>query len=128
MGFQNASLVRPGPITALAVLYGAGAVVSLLAGVAGSYSAPEYRLGEMMLPPLIARLFLLFFGAGLAFVSWGFYGLRSAAWFLFVYSICIALAVELVWVGLGGPRYLVGVAVDVALLTYVYRQRSYFIH
>lgn len=128
MAFQSASLIRPAPITALAGLYALAGGLCVLTGVFGVAGQPEYRMGELLLPAAGARGFLLLFGSGLAYVGWGFFQLRSVAWHLYVYTLCVALVLELLWTWLGGPRYLLYLAVDAALLAYVYRQRSYFTH
>ncbi len=128
MAFQGASLIRPAPVTALAGLYALAGGVCVLTGLFGVASQTEYRMGELMLPAAAARGFLLLFGTGMAYVGWGFLQLRSVAWHLYVYSLCVALVLEMLWVWLGGPRYLTYVAVDAALLAYVYRQRNYFTH
>ncbi|MBI4871900.1 MAG: hypothetical protein HY814_10095 [Candidatus Riflebacteria bacterium] len=131
---STASLVRPVPITVLAWAYGAAGVACLVGGIAGSYSQPHYRLGELLLGPAAMRLFLLSFGAGLLFVAWGFHGLKAIAWSLFIYAVSVGLALEGLWLvlgiggGTGSLRYLPHLAVDVALLAYVYKQRGYFIH
>lgn len=128
MAFQSASLIRPAPVTALAGLYALAGGVCILTGLFGVASQAEYRIGELMLPAAAARGFLLVVGAGMSYIGWGFLQLRSVAWHLYVYTLCVALVLELLWIWLGGPRYLLYVAVDAALLAYVYRQRSYFTH
>ncbi|MBI3893750.1 MAG: hypothetical protein HY303_19700 [Candidatus Wallbacteria bacterium] len=128
---SEASYLRPGPLSALAIAYIAAGAGFVAYGLAGTFDGGVFALGYFVISAGAARALALGFGAGLVLVGGGFWQLRRSAWVVFVSAAWVGLALDLVWLAIGlrqGSylRFGTCLLVDALLLLYVYSQRKLF--